>query len=53
MNKAKKYYKEGLELYSAGDIEKAIHLWSRALESVPDYKEAQKALERARAKTNK
>ncbi len=52
-DKAKVYYKEGLMLYSAGDIEKAIDKWTRALELAPDYREAQKALERAKVKINK
>ncbi len=49
-DKAKEYYKEGLTVYSDGDIEQAIQLWEKALKLAPDYPEAQKALERAKAK---
>ncbi|MFH1414968.1 MAG: tetratricopeptide repeat protein [Elusimicrobiota bacterium] len=52
-DKAKNYYKEGLSLYSAGDIKKAISIWEEALELAPSYREVQKALERARAQISK
>ena len=50
---ARKHYEDGLELYSSGDIEKAIQLWEKAARLAPEYKEAQKALERAKARFKK
>ncbi len=47
---AEKLYNQGLEAYSAGDYSAAAEYWTEALELNPDLIEAQKALERLRAR---
>jgi tetratricopeptide (TPR) repeat protein len=41
-------YEEGLAAYSKGNVEKAVSLWRNCLELLPDFTDAQKALERAK-----
>lgn len=50
LEKAKILYEDGLDLYSAGDVSSAVEMWEKALRLAPDFKKAQKALERAKTK---
>jgi tetratricopeptide (TPR) repeat protein len=48
--KAEELYKQGMDEYTAGDLEEAVSLWEKALEYDPGHKETSKAIERAREK---
>lgn len=48
--KAKRYYKRGNEYYNAGNFDKAISCYSRALELHPNHKYAKKKLDEAKLK---
>jgi tetratricopeptide (TPR) repeat protein len=51
--KSKEYYTQGLKQYVAGNIDKAIELWDRAVKLNPANIKAKKGLERARKERKK